>query len=141
MNKKLFISLLFSLGFLFLSCSLPYKLPSDGCWYNEELDIMLEFKTEKGSNHTELTKVVWNSNEEILHVHIGYGKELIFYTIDENDNEMWLLCGHFKYSNNKFIIIASELAEPFEISGTLNNIDNKTFVFTQLSTLSTSGPD
>ena len=132
--KKMLISSLLSLVFLLSSCSLPNKLPPNGIWYNEDLDIMLEFKTEQGSNYTEIINVIWNSKGNILYVHIGYGEEIYFYTIDENENEIYLLEGHFDYSDDKFIIVTSKLAEPFEISGTLNNANDKTFIFIKQST-------
>lgn len=130
MKKNMFISLLLCLIIILSSCSLPNKLPSSGVWYNEDLDISLEFITEQDSNYTEIINVVWNSRKNCLYVHIGYGEEIYFYVIDEHENEIDLLQGHFEYKNDEFIIIASELAEPFEISGVLSDANNRAFIFT-----------
>ena len=130
MKKNMFISLLLSLIIILSSCSFPNKLPSNGVWYNEDLDISFEFITEQNSNYTEIINVVWNSRKNCLYVHIGYGEEIYFYAIDEHGNEIYLLEGHFEYTNDEFIIIASKLAEPFEISGVLSDANNRAFIFT-----------
>ena len=117
---------------VFLSgCSIPYKLPSDGVWYNEELDVSLEFIKYPDSVVARIVNIVWNSEPNCLYVHLGYDWGFTFYVIDENGSEVCLLNGYFKYSKDKFIVSAYEIAQPFDISGELVEVDDETFVFTR----------
>lgn len=115
-----------------LGCSLQNKLPSDGVWYNEELDVSIEFKTEPNSEFTDITNILWHSKQEALHAHIGYGSEIYFYIVDGNGDEINLLEGHFRYSNDEFIIIASKIADPFDIHGTMKDANDKEYIFTRI---------
>lgn len=134
MKRITFICLLLFFLVLLSSCSLPNRLPSSGVWYNEELDISIEFETENSSNYTYISNIIWNSKQEYLYAHIGYGNEFYFYAIDEKGTEIYLLEGHFKYSNNEFVIIASKIAQPFDIYGKLSVANDKTYTFTPLCT-------
>ena len=58
--------------------------------------------------------------------------------MDKNNTAKYLLIGDFKYSNDEFVVIASELAEPFEISGELKEANNKKFIFTNQSSVITT---
>ena len=136
--KKIAISLLLSFAFFLSSCSIPFKLPDDGLWYNEELDIMLEFKTKQNSSRSQLTNIIWNSREDVLQCNIDHGKGITFYIADENGNSKDILQGKFDYSNDKIIITVNKLAKPFNISGTLTDIEDKTFIFTRQTTLDVS---
>ena len=138
MKSSMFIPLLLSFICLLSSCSLPFKLPSDGIWYNEDLDVALEFKTVKDSSYPKIINVIWNGSKNVLGVHIGYGKDIILYIIDENGNEKNLLTGNFKYSSDEFIVIPSRIAEPFDASGELTDVTGIKFSFTKQSDISES---
>ena len=112
------------------------QLPSDGVWYNEELGISIEFKTDHNSNYLGVNSC-WNAEQD-LYVNLGYGNIICFYVMDKNNTAKYLLIGDFKYSNDEFVVIASELAEPFEISGELKEANNKKFIFTNQSSVITT---
>ncbi|MBE6531772.1 MAG: hypothetical protein E7679_06790 [Ruminococcaceae bacterium] len=133
MKHNICVSLLLGLMVIFSSCSLPHKIPSSGIWHNNELNIRFECKSQE-SNPTLITNIVWtskNDEEIVLDVHLGYGAEIIFYYEDENENEICVLEGYFKYSNDQFVVTASRLATPFDISGTLCDVNDRIFIFTR----------
>ena len=131
MKSRTPILLLLTVIVFISGCSLPPKLPTDGVWYNEELDVSLEFAMVPDFDLPMIVNIVWNSKSNYLHVFLNYGNEIAFYVIDENGSKVCLLNGYFKYSKDKFIVSAYEIAQPFDISGELVEVDDETFVFTR----------
>ena len=131
MKSRTPILLLLTVIVFISGCSLPYKLPTDGVWYNEELDVSLEFALVPDFDLPMIVNIVWNSEPNCLYVQLGYDREFTFYVIDENGSGVFLLNGYFKYSNDEFIVSAYEIAQPFDISGELVEVDDETFVFTR----------
>ena len=132
MKRKTCLLIILASLLILNGCSLPQKTPKSGIWYNEELNVSFEFITQKETNYTDITNILWNSQPGILGIHLGYGGEFYFYYIDENGVENFLLEGHFKYSNDQFIVTESKLAEPFDISGFLKDAENKAFIFSRI---------
>ena len=132
MKRKTCLLIILASLLILNGCSLPQKTPESGIWYNEELNVSFEFITQKETNYTDITNILWNSQPGILGIHLGYGGEFYFYYIDENGVENFLLEGHFKYSNDQLIVTASKLAEPFDISGVLKDAENKAFIFSRV---------
>ena len=133
MMRKAYLAITLIFLLILNGCSLPQKTPKDGIWYNEELNVSFEFITQKETNCTDITNILWNSQPGILGIHLGYGGEFYFYYIDENGFEIFLLEGHFKYSNDQFIVTASKLAVPFDISGTIEDVKQQAFIFTRFT--------
>ncbi len=132
--KRVFIVLIMlSMITLLCSCSLPIKLPSNGIWYNEELNISFECIDDPNSTVNNITNVVWNSKADYLYVHIGYGQEMWFYVVDENGNEKELIKGIFKYSDDQIVLTVYEIVQPFDTYGKLVTVDDEQFIFTEIS--------
>lgn len=127
MKRIPLIALILSVLVLLFGCSWPAPLPDEGTFYNEELDIVLVF-TPPPINGLD---VIWKSKQDCLYawLGIGFGRGVLFYACDENEDHIDLLVGEFWYSDDTIVITASQIAQPFDIDGELTDVDDLTFVF------------
>ncbi len=97
--KRITYFLITVLCILICACSFTPPLPESGLWYCEELKITLEFG-EKVSGKWHITETEWIN----LKTHLGYGGEIILYYLDEQENEVEICNGIYRYKKDTFFI-------------------------------------
>lgn len=91
------IALVLAITCMLFACSLPYARPDSGRFYCEELEMTLDFSTYQATfieAGVEITKTFC----------LDYGQQLSISGFDENGYYQPVLCGDFKYRNEKVIV-------------------------------------
>ena len=96
MKKTFCCFIVFVILCTFFGCSIIPPYPSEGIWYCEDLGLVIDFATKLGR--------IYITDEEFvpIDIAIGYdGRLVVFYHDKENDHEIWVYEGFYKYKENK----------------------------------------